>query len=484
MPWTEHWEDSFVDAAASNDVVDQLYPHQKAVYEDQHRFRAILGGRRAGKTEEEAVEAITTAEAFPGEVVAYCAPTVTGGKDILWPVLERIQGRCPSLKLEYHSQRGVVTTPKGGIIQIFGLANLADADKGRGKRYPLVIIDECGMVPDKTLRRAATQTFGPATLDFRGRGGRGLLLCGTPGYVPNTYWHEVTGGNEHQSKYGCSVHFMTLRDNPLFVDPDQALKEIREEHRLLETDPAYLREWLGTWGVESVGLCYSNWDGKLLPRSLVPAMGWTSLGVDIGHRHPSAWVVVRMTHEVEKIGERMRVSSHAHVIDSYEQTDCDVHDIARITTQFLKAYSPGSIVGDSHGMGAIVIADLSRRFGVPIVKMEKADLKRDRIWLTNSMLGAGTLHVYEGAESLAEQFASIPWNEKVMDHHPNTPDHSADALLGALEDALQHVRETDLPPIPGSREAILAEAKRRKVEVLAAAARDRDAREARFRRSA
>lgn len=438
-------------------LADQLYPHQRRIYNDPSRFRGVLGTRRAGKTELDAAEVIAQAEAFPGETIPFVGPTLGKARGILWPILDRVKART-GMKLDYARQGSVCHTPRGGRIELGGLATIAEVEKGRGQRYPLVVFTESGWIPSKNFERALKETYGPATKDFRTKGGRGILAEGSPSYLPKGYWHDLIGGNEHKSKLGASVHFLSIDDN-LFFGPGEAeaiLAEVCEENKCTRDDPWFLREWRGQFCIDAVGLCYRGWSKVVLPRHTIPLTGYTTLGLDLGHDHPCSWVIVRMVQRAETVVDRIRVSFHAHVLEAYEESGCNVHDVARITKEFVQRYHVGNIVGDSGGLGSMVIADLRERFNVAAQPALKAGFKRDRIWFTNSMLAAQTLHIHEGCEPLEEQFMSIPWNDKGTDHHEMVPDHSCDALHYALQDVLQQVQDVELPPAPGSRAAILA----------------------------
>lgn len=452
--WFYEPELDFGDFAGALVLADQLYPHQRAVYDDPSRQRAVQGTRRAGKTELDGAEALSQAESFPGETIPFCGPTLSRAREILWPILDRIVQRT-GLKLDYAEGGDICRLPGGGKIQLFGLGTMREVEKGRGQRYPMVIITEAGAVPQHHLQQAVQVTFGPATADFRNKGGRGILVEGSPSPIPSGFWHDLSGGQELKSKFGWSTHRLMIDDNPFFDDFEAVLLDERERNNWDELDPDFLREWRCRWIYNSKGLCYGKWNKQYLPRNTIPQSGYTTLGLDLGNDHPCAWIPTRLCQTTNILHERIRVQWNAHVLDAYEESGCDVHDVARITKEFVHNYHVGQIVGDSGGLGSMVIQDLNRAFNLPIDRMPKAGYKRDRIWFTNSMFGAGTLFVHEGAETLGEQLNTLVWNDKRDDHHPMQPDHSADALHGALQDCLQQTFEADAPPAPGTRQARL-----------------------------
>ena len=454
--WVEDWSDSFAEFEPRIDLTGHLHKKQFAFRMDPSPIRVVHGTRRSGKSEGFCVEAIEVADQFPGETIPYILPTIGMGRDIVFPKMDELSERF-GLGLRINRGDYKIHTPSGGIVQLFGLSTEPEAEKGRGKRFPLVILDECGAQRQDLLKRAVTQTFGPATADFRGLGGRGIVLGGTAGYEPDCYWEQLVGGNSHVSKLGASVHFMTIWDNPFFRGREQMILDAYlKDNQLAANDAGFRREWLGEFCADTEGLCYQRWSGQLLPRHMIPSGGYTVMGLDLGRHHPCAWVIVRFVVVETVIGNKLRSIHHGHVIASFEKSECGLEEIASITRKLKEAYHVSHIVGDSAGLGATVIDDLAKVYNLPIVPVKKNTRaqgnKAGAIWMVDSMLGAQTLHVHEGCDSLIRQLRSVPWNDKRTDHHPRFADHSLDALLYARTLSRQHELEHELPPEPGSPE--------------------------------
>jgi hypothetical protein len=453
QPWTEDWEDSYSEFSPRFDLSSHRHAKQHAINIDPAWIRAVLGTRRSGKTEEFCLEALEMADKFPGETVPYVMPTIMRDKDIVYNKMQDLDRKF-GIGLRINRSEFKIVTPSGGVVQIFGLSTLPDAEKGRGKRFPLVIIDECGAHNQQALKMAVTETFGPATADFRGLGGRGILLGGTPGYEPDCYWEQLIGGNSHKSKLGASVHFMTIFDNPFFRGREQLILDSHlRDNSLPANDAGYRREWLGEFCANSTGLCYQRWNGNLLPRHMVPKNGYTVMGLDLGHNpDPCAWVVVRFVITESVVGDVVRSIHHGHVIASFEKTHCSVEEMVGITRRLKEAYHVSHIAGDSAGLGSTIVDDLGSVYGLPITAVKKSGVKVGKIWFADSMFGAGTLHVHEGCDSLMRQLKTVPWDDRRLGHHKRYPDHSLDGLLYALTLSRQHEIETQLPPVPGSQE--------------------------------
>jgi len=457
LSWCEDWGDSFREFEPRIDLTSHLHRKQLAFRRDPSPIRVVHGTRRSGKSEGLCIEALEVADQFPGETIPYIMPTIRKGADIVFPKFEELNNR---FKLGLRINRGdyKVHTPSGGIVQMFGLATEPEVEKGRGPRFPMVIVDEGGAQRQDLLKRAVRETFGPATADFRGLGGRGIVIAGTAGYEPDCYFEQLVGGNSHVSKLGASVHFMSIWDNPWFKGREQEILDAHlRDHCLPANDAGFRREWLGEFCADTEGLCYQRWGGQLIPRHMIPVGGYTVMGMDLGGtKSPSAWVVIRYIVVEELIGDKLRTIHHGHVIAAFEKQGCSVEELASITRKLKEAYHVGHIAGDSAGMGSTIIDDMRVIYNLPIVAVKKNSRSRGNksgaIWMADSMLGAGTLHVHEGCTPLIRQLRSVPWDDRRTDHHPRFADHSLDALLYGLTLSRQHELEHELPPEPGTAE--------------------------------
>lgn len=461
-------EECILEAAAGGlSLTGHFHKKQRRIYNDPSGFRVVIGGRRSGKTTEFGAEALEIADQFPGgeTCVPYLALTITKAMDVMLPQMRKLE-REQNIKLGYLLGDGKVITPNGGVIQMGGLNSKHDVEKGRSGSYPMLIIDECGAQRKSLLKRALTETYGPATKDWLGKGGRGVLLGGTPDYEPRSYWYQLCGGNDHESEYAASVHHMTIFDNPFYAGREmEVIDTYCLENNITIDSPVVQREWYGLFCHDSDGLAFPSWNGIELPFSAHPQAGQTVIGLDIGSDQPCAWVVVRFDLVETLRGtagrEFLQRQFHAHVLESYEESDLTVHDVAAITKTFQQNYNASLTVGDSGGGGKLTIDSINQNMGVPIKPVNKtvngSRLVEDRIWFADSMFATGTLWIYDRAQTLAEQLRATPkerGKNGLLNFMAGYPDHSLDALLYALIAAQQHEIIRELPPEPGSRAAL------------------------------
>jgi hypothetical protein len=440
--WLELLDDETAPAASP---VAALQGGQRAVFDDPSDFRVVYGGRRAGKSFLLAVELLT--HTWPGEVTPYVAQTITKARDIIFPALRRIAKEY-KIQIKFDLGKNRATLPNGGHVQLFSLDNVSEAELLRGDRHPFAVLDEAGTRKSDLLKYALLECLSPATLEFRARGGRGLLVGGSPSkHGPMGYWWELCKQRGHK---------ITIYDNPAaFPDPDRELAKVREENGWNEATPEYRREYLGEFAISGEQLPYASvWDGVVLPDHMAPRHGFTALGLDIGYHHPNGWLVGRV------------VEGHLHLIHAERIPELTAHQIAAKTREIQARFGVAYTLGDSSG-NRLAIETLRKDHGIPIFPAEKPGQKVDRIEAVRGMLQSGTIHIYEGARGIAEEFRMVPWNESHDDHHESYRDELCDGAgyLVVCGVVRQHIEKANAaPPVD--------ESARRKAAALARARRE------------
>jgi hypothetical protein len=440
-----------------------LHAKQRAVDNDWAQLRVLIWGRRSGKT-----EYLTTTllnDGLPGEVSAFVAPTLARAKDILYPQLERYAKKY-GITLVWQRQRGRILCPNGAIIQLFGLHSRSEAEKLRGDRFPLVVFDECGAYTDQdVLRYAVQEGADPATADFFERGGRGIILSGTPGPIPEGFFFDCC-----QGKYAASVHHATIHDNPFFAGRAEKIieKTLRDKGWTRET-PAFLREWMAVWALDRQSLCYGSWDGSFHAIEDV-GPGITCLGVDLGAAGTTAFTVGRVVeYKYESDGKRYR-GQKAYLLAHFQEAGMKLPAIAEKCHELIRKWDINGCRGDSGGLGGLAITELAEEYGVPIGQADKPGSKRDRIWGTDGKFASGKLACTTGIQEtpLPSEFRSLVWNDDRDDHSERQSDHGADSTHYCLFGGFIQWEDVELlPPEPGTPEWLEEQAAKRKRSALA-----------------
>lgn len=431
-------------AAKSQSIASTLTPWQLKVERDKSWHRVVYGGRRLGKTRW--ISSALSLHAVPGAVCIYGSTTVTKARDQLWPYFEALDRRC-NLGLRLYRGDFRVESREGATIQLMGIGSEREAEKIRGyaNGSPMVVLDECGVMHEKLLKYAVEDCAEPATSDWYGRGGTGIVLSGNPSRNVETYWHKLCRG-----EMGFSVHHGTMWDNPWQPDPDGFLEMVMGKRKWTRATPKVRREYFGEFCIETEAMPYGKWDGRVLPQVTIPLTGFTILVQDFGQSHPNAWVVLRLVEHLEQVGNDTLKVTRIHAIHAEQEAGLTTQQVADVSKRLIALYRPNVIVGD--GAAAQSIADLNRIHDVPIIASEKIKRKRDRIWFLDSLLHHHQFLVHEGAEILARQLRDTPWNEKGDDHHGSYHDHCIDAVQYGIEYIYAYILVEKGPPQPGTPE--------------------------------
>lgn len=441
-----HW--AFEGLRAGYDLRDDMPSWLHAVDNDSNDAKALLCGRRSGKSSYLAIK--LCADGLPGEVHPFVAMTQQKARDILWPVLERLSKKT-GMQVSYDRSRGLAITDRGVRIQAMGLSTKQEIEKLRGERYPGVVFDECGAINGKLLKSAIIEAAEPATLDFAGRGGFGVICAGTPSYAPNGTWYDICGGNDGPPGLGFTVHRATVLENHHVPNAKLFLDRKLKARGWTEDNAEYQREWLGRFCLSSDGLCYgSAWSGVVEDRAFAPTAGLTLISLDFGESSPCAWSVVRATLHSEEIEGMIHESIVCHALEAQRKVCGSLNEIAGITRALMKKHGASYLVGDSaEGFG---IRQLVQQYGLPFEKSLKSGKKQERIFMMQGMLRCGTLRIYQDCPDLIEEIQTVPWNEDHDDHHQSYSDHCCDSLHYAVEKVLQLHKTKPATPAPGTEE--------------------------------
>jgi hypothetical protein len=164
-----------------------------------------LLARQSGKTYGLALIAIIEAIKNPRSIIKFMTDTKIHMEDVLIPIMEQVMEDCPEdLKPKYNKQRFRYTFPNGSQIQLAG-SDGGSAERLRGQKSLLVIVDEAGFCTD--LRKIVQTILLPTTTHTGGK----LILSSTPPEEPD---HDFNGYVEAAEVEG-NLTKKTVFDNPL-----------------------------------------------------------------------------------------------------------------------------------------------------------------------------------------------------------------------------------------------------------------------------
>lgn len=430
-------------------IVDSCHAKQREVLLDKSRYKAVLAGRRSGKTmmDSRAI-ALALEESGRDDWCFYSAITRVVARDLIWAKLEEVN-RDHQLGWDMRTHDMVITTKRGAFFRVLGYDDSGQVEKSAGYRIRLFVADEPHSYATK-LKYLAEQKIGPALGDLGGT----LLVNGTPGIARVGWWHEASTGRLPEFK---TWHF-TVRQNPYFMrNAEEWIKEeLRIRNWTVET-PAFRREILAEWTEDEGAAVYAVVGERNLcgPIPLEPD-GTYTLGVDFGMVDACAWGVL-----YTPPGSRM-----VYVVHVEEHTDLLPEQASEVTAGLVERYKPSRIVGDAGGLGKPYVESWNRRYGNRagwfMFAAEKQE-KRANIELVNGELRAGNVQIVsEWCRPLVDEVTNLVWaDERREKEHPGCANHAADATLCyAYRAHTGYLHEVAPPPPPPDQAALIAQHER------------------------
>jgi len=440
--------------ARLQDFLGTLFQVQREVLACPARKVAALCTRRAGKTTMVPAALFQAAEENPGCVVMFMGRTRERARELAW---ENLKAANDEYRLGYSANdtRLTLRHPKNGAeIRLRGADDIRELEKYRGDKLAFAVIDEAQSFAEAILRKLIEDVLWPALLDVSGR----LLLLGTPGYICQGLWYEITRNEDAKSRaeraQGWHVVEWSGLDNPSLNHKGQRLSDLfREELEALERDPAkgprhpsVIREYRGRWCQDLKGLYYAfDPERNLYDGTLPDGHHWSYvMGVDIGKAYARVTWAFSETHPV------------MYEVDGLKAHDTNANRWREHTRDGQRRFPVEATPVDYGGLGVGII-EAWQEDGLPVEPAEKQN-KDAFVMLINAELEAGRIKALKGG-ALAGEWATLPRDPDSPPGKPPQPkpgfdDHSSDAALYGARRALQRRGQEDKPaPRPGSAEA-------------------------------
>lgn len=438
------------------DYLRTLFQIQRDVLACAARKVAALCTRRAGKTTMVPAALFQAAEENPGCVVIFMGRTRERARELAW---ENLKAANEEYRLGYavNEVRLTLRHPKNGAeIRLRGADDIRELEKYRGDKLAFAVIDEAQSFAEAILRKLIEDVLWPALLDVSGR----LLLLGTPGYICQGLWYEITRNEDEKSRteraQGWHVVEWSGLDNPSLNHKGQRICDLfREELESLEADaargprhPSVVREYRGRWCQDLKGLYYAfDPERNLYDGTLPEGHHWSYvMGVDIGRAYARVTLAYAETHPV------------LYEVDGLKEHGTNANRWKTLTRQGQQRLPVEATPVDYGGLGVgIIEAWLEGEDAIPVEPAEKQS-KDAFVMLINAELEAGRIKALKGG-ALAGEWATLPKDPDSPPGKPPQPkpgfdDHSSDAALYAARKALQRRGLVDTPaPRPGSAAA-------------------------------
>ena len=426
-----------------------LFPTQQAVVADPAKFKALLCGRRAGKTGA-ALYDLAHGMLAERSLNLYVALTLSSAREILWEPMRRAND-AHKWGLTFDESKHIVKAPNGSRLLVRGADDRRELEKLRGPAFKRIRIDECGAHRPSYLQYVVEEVLEATLMDCDGD----VWLMGTPTTQAFGFFYELTCGQ----RPGYSVHHWTAEQNPhvdyqRFIHDPVAGLLVRRNWTV--DHPIFRREYLAEWVIDSERLVYRFGRERNVVRDLPELLKgdvWEHiLAMDFGVNHKTAAAVIAYP---------KRWGRDCYIVDSWGQSGLAPSEAAdRIATTHAR-WRPVATVGDAGGIGAAFIKELSNRHpGIAMRPALKAEKRSAMEFFSDALYTAvpggdqtqrrGLMLVDGATHELQRQLGTLQWDEQRMDVASGQDDDEAHAALYAYRYTPAYANAERPDPIPES----------------------------------
>ncbi len=424
-------------------IYDELYDKQRRFALSTSRNLAVLGSRRAGKTEMWPRIATAKALTTPRSLVRVWSHARQRAKELLWNRIRYLVGRH-GLKCKMNEVELSFRFENEAEIRLVGADKDKEIQKKRGDSSLAEIVLESqnfGLL----LEPLVEDVIRPSLIDLRGT----VYLEGTPGPICAGYWFDITGGNDTgevwqslgpKSVSMFEVHRWTMLDNPFIPHAREEMAAIKAMKGWADDNPTYLREWLGRW-VNDLGSLYYSFDllrNTYRTDEVQPwGPGWTHvLGWDLGAIDDMALVIWGWHEDDPTLYE----------VFSWKKSGARSNEVLAVIEQQEKEKRLNLVkkVADTQGGGKMYVDEVMSRTQHRFTPAQKAN-KYDHVRLMNDDLLTGRVKVRMGSP-LQEELIGLmrdpdydprhpDYKDKNPTEDPSCPNHCTDAALYSYREA-------------------------------------------------
>lgn len=436
----------------------KLYTKQKDYIAYSTKFIFCDSPRQVGKTMTNCEGIIAEAKYYTHRlneraVFACVSTTKQNAVQLFWPdliaIIERDELQKKGIVTKINLATKQIFFWNGNEVEFFGMKDLGEMNKMRGRRVRLCIVDETSLIRDSVIRE-----FHRNVLPYCLRTHDGFAkYSGTPGEFKKGFWWEGCSEQLHNSK---NLNWKLEDHKVLIEELKQKGKTIQDWidqnfSKKEQESPSFKRENLGLWIEDLSSLAFkfnsdlNIFDGdfqeveytlkeavfdietkqkidikiKSKRYLLDPAKNWKYvLGCDFGYGDDCAYVVLAF-------------EKHSRVVRIVECINFS-GAIAAVSSDMIKQlndyYNFFKIVGDTGGIGKGYAEDLRHRYNNAInIEAAKKQERKSHLNLMNSSFAEG--NILCGRElAIVEDYLRLVKDE-FGDVKDGQDDHLADAAL-------------------------------------------------------
>jgi len=440
-------------------MLDKCFRAQREFILDRSRRKSARCPRRSGKSYACLVLMCRTGLTRPGSIIEYVCLTRGQAKKNLWRTLKTFNSEY-ELGLRFHETNITATFPNGSVIEFMGGETLQECEKFRGQFFDLCVIDEGKSFQTEVLEYLIEEALDPCLKDKRGT----LAMIGTPGNILAGPFFEATSDYDptddiqrttrkqkprewgrkeefklNKWKWIWSFHKWHTKQNTAMPHIWVDALEQKENRGIPDTDPVWLREWLGEWCPTDSLMVYAFsselnlYDGSLpgTRKNDTEKHEWKYLlGLDLGYNDSTAIVVAAYSDTHPKMYQVHDWKSPHLTVDAIER------EVRRVMKKFPEF---DAMIADTGGLGKTIVETLRER-GLGFEAALKKD-KLDHIEIVNSDLRAEKIKLLPTGH-LAAEMKLLQWKDKTYKkENKDTDNHCCDAFLYLIRFAYHHFWE-------------------------------------------
>lgn len=344
-------------------LIKFLYDKQREIFLDNLvRRKCIMTSRRCGKTTL-ATRLLVKDCIRPGRNALFISLKFENAIRQAFDETLKMANEIDLSIARSSKSEGIIEFNNGSSILFKGNSNKAEADKFRGGKYSLVIIDECQS--QTNMNYLVNDVIGPMLMDYDDST---LILQGTPPRVPHTYFEKVWN-NDEWKRY----HFK-MSDNPFIKNVGKEIEKICLEKGITIDDSLIRREYMGELAYDTEAQVFKGRTTYLIPSNLAE-LNFTNIcvGVDFGFSDYNAVVSLAYNKNTRQAWV-IRENKFNHADISTIVSVIKEHDEAAKAALLEKGMEPEVDVFCDNNEKSI-IAELKRNYGVrayPAWKHDKA----------------------------------------------------------------------------------------------------------------
>lgn len=432
-------------------MLGRCFKEQADFVLDRSRRKSALCPRRSGKSTACLVLMCRTGLLKPGAIIEYICLTRGQAKKNLWRMLKSFNDEF-ELNLKFHETNLTATFPNNSVIEFMGGETRQECEKFRGQSFDLIVLDEGKSFQADVLDELIEEILAPALSDRFGV----FAMIGTPGNVLAGPFFEATSAYNPDDprelkrsqkprpttdielfkrkgwKWNWSFHRWHTRHNVAMPHIWVDALEQKENRGIVDTDPAWLREWMGEWCPSDSLMVYAfSSELNVYAGGLPDGHVWQYLlGLDLGYNDSTAIIVAAFSDTHPEMFQ----------VHEYKAPELTFDQIEREVRKVMKKFPEiNAMIADTGGLGKTIIESLKER-GLGFEAAVKTD-KLDHIELVNSDLRAGKIKLLPDSH-LAAEMRLLQWTDKsYKKENKGTDNHCCDAFLYLIRYAYHHFWE-------------------------------------------